>query len=122
MHHPDLLDTASSAKPRSQHPPPCKSVPPYQPVTRTVRTYEFTIILDNPSVFDGEALLDYADRLFEPFEGDVNPALTSGTSVVDCTLEASSLEAAIRQVVEVLKREGLAIRRIEMEPGGVLAA
>ena len=95
---------------------------PYQPVTRTVRTYEFTIILDNPTVFDGEALLDYADRLFEPFGGDVNPALTAGTPVVDCTLEASSLETAIRQVVDVLKREGLAIRRIEMEPGGVLAA
>ena len=122
MHHLDLLDTEEPTKPCPQHPPPRRSLLTYQPVTRAVRTYEFTIILDNPTVFDGEALLDYADRLFEPFGGDVNPAVTAGTPVVDCTLEASSLEAAIRQVVDVLRREGLAIRRIEMEPGGVLAA
>lgn len=89
---------------------------------KAVRTYEFTIILDDPGIFDGEALLDYADRLFEPFEGDVNPAVTAGTPVVDCTLEASSLETAIRRVVDALRREGLAIRHIEMEPAGVLAA
>ena len=87
-----------------------------------MRTYEFTIILDDPGVFDGDALLNYADRLFEPFKGDVNPAVTAGTPVVDCTLEAPSLEVAIQRVVEVLKREGLVIRHIEMEPGGVLAA
>ncbi len=87
-----------------------------------MRTYEFTIILADPRVFDGEALLDYADRLFEPFKGDVNPAISAGTPVVDCTLEAPSLEVTIQRVVDVLKREGLAIRHIEMEPKGVLAA
>ena len=85
-------------------------------------TYEFTIILDNPGVFEGDALLDYTDRLFEHFEGDINPAVTAGTPVVDCTLEASSLETAIRRVVETLRQEGLTTRRIEIESGVVLAA
>ncbi len=87
-----------------------------------MRTYEFTLILDDPGAFDGEALLDVADRLFEHFAGDVNPAVNAGTAVVDCTLAAPSLEAAIRRVMEALKQEGLAVRRIEMEPGSVLAA
>ena len=87
-----------------------------------VRTYEFTLILEDSAVFDDDALLDYADRLFEHFGGDVNPATAAGVPVIDCTLAASSLEAAIQRVAKVLNDEELTIRRIEIEPDGVLAA
>lgn len=85
-------------------------------------TYEFTIILADPHALDEDALLDFADRIFPDFGGDVTPAVSSGEALVECTMDAPSLEEAIRTVIHVLKREGMAPRRVEVEAESLPAA
>lgn len=85
-------------------------------------TYEFTIVLADPRAFDDDALLDFADRVFPDFGGDVTPAVSSGDALVECTMAAPSLEDAIHAVIHVLNREGVAPRRVEVETASLPAA
>lgn len=85
-------------------------------------TYEFTIFLEDPHILDGDALLDFADRIFDDFEGDVTPAISAGEALVECTMDGPGLEEALRRVIQVLNREGLTPRRVEMDADSLTAA
>jgi bisphosphoglycerate-dependent phosphoglycerate mutase len=85
-------------------------------------SYEFTVVLSESGGFDEHSLLDIADRLFAYFEGDVNPAISSGQAIIDCALESTSLESAIRRVLGVLQREGMEPSRIELQAESLPAA
>ena len=87
-----------------------------------MKLYEFMLTLDL------EPDLDIADRLYGYFgasgeapEGvqDVTLATQSGFSIVDCTVEASSFEAALHLVLPKLVEEGLKVVRVEVDESGI---
>lgn len=81
-----------------------------------MRLYEFDLIVEH-DMTDGAA----ADRLFELFEGDVTPAVTSGTPLLMCSIEAESLESAVRDTLRRLQEVGIQVRTVQMEPGSLAA-
>ena len=80
-----------------------------------MRTYEFDIFVQWEGLADVEFLAKLEEPLFEAFQGDVTPAVMAGRPYVSATLEADSLEAAIRRVIEILKAEGMEPDRLQMD-------
>ena len=81
--------------------------------------YDFAVIL-SPEM-QGDIIDDYAERLFELFQGDATPAVLCGVPPVDCNIEAPSLEEAVRRVLLALKQEGLPIQHVQIDPENLLA-
>lgn len=70
-----------------------------------MRAYEFRVRIQ-PDADTGAALDDplvmfdkVSNLVFERFEGDVTPALIGGTVVLECEIEARSLDRAVQQVI-----------------------
>jgi hypothetical protein len=83
-----------------------------------VRTYFFDVIIDR-DLCDGAEM---TDRVFEAFEGDVSPAVRAGVPLLSCSVEAETLDWAIRRVLEALPPLGAKAVRVEVEPGELAAA
>ena len=90
--------------------------------TKTMRVYEFMLTLD------AEPDLDTTDRLYGYFdvtgaapEGvqDFTLAIQSETPTVNCTVEATSFEAALKLVLPRLRKEGLRVVRVEVDEEGL---
>jgi len=87
-----------------------------------MRVYEFMLI------FGAEPDLDKMDRLYGYFgeKGaapenvvDFTLVVKSGKPIADCTVEASSFEAALEMVLPKLRDEGLQVVRIEVDEVGL---
>lgn len=87
-----------------------------------MRVYEFMLTLGT------EPDLDKIDRLYGYFgkngaapEGvvDVTLVVKSEKSIADCTVEASSFEAALEMVLPKLRDEGLQVVRVEVDEIGL---
>ena len=81
-----------------------------------MRLYEFDLIVERDMTEGADA-----DRLFELFEGDVTPAVTSGTPVLLCSVEAASLEEAVRDTVRVLREAEIEVRTVQIAPESLAA-
>lgn len=77
-----------------------------------MQEYDFSVYLKDS--FEGDLIDDWGDHLFELFQGDVTPAYFCGAPLVDCTLEATSLEAAIARVVQALRQMGLPVDHVHL--------
>lgn len=89
---------------------------------KTMRVYEFMLTLAT------EPDLDTTDRLYGYFgedgaapEGimDFTLVIESGTSIANCTVEATSFEAALESVLPKLREEGLQVVRVEVDEVGL---
>ncbi len=81
-----------------------------------MRLYEFDLIIEHDMTEGADA-----GRLFELFQGDVTPAVTSGTPLLICSIEAESLESAVRGTLHRLQEAGIKVRTVQMEPGSLAA-
>ena len=87
-----------------------------------MRVYEFMLTLAT------EPDLDTTDRLYEYF-GEVGAAsesvldftlvVQSGAPIANCTVEATSFEAALESVLPKLREEGLQVVRVEVDEVGL---
>ena len=82
--------------------------------------YDFTLILD--AAFEGsypqaeDAWMDAIEGVvFERYEGDATPGIRAGVPYVGYSVEASSMEVALRDAVSFLEKKGYIVRRIEIE-------
>lgn len=82
-----------------------------------MRTYFFDVIIDRDLVNDKDS-----DRVFEAFEGDVSPAVNVGVPLLTCSIEAETLDAAIRRVLAAVPSLGVTALRVEVEPAALAAA
>ena len=89
---------------------------------KMMRVYEFMLTLD------AEPDLDMTDRLYGYFDAngaapggvqDFTLVIQSGTPVVNCTVEATSFEAALQLVLPELHKEGLRVVRVEVDEVGL---
>lgn len=89
---------------------------------KTMRVYEFMLTLAT------EPDLDTTDRLYGYFgedgaapEGimDVTLVIQSGTPIANCTVEATSFEAALESVLPKLREESLQVVRVEVDEVGL---
>lgn len=80
-----------------------------------MRTFSFDFAPADPDVFEGDKLEDWAERIFEVFQGDVTPCVRAGVAYLHCDIEAASLEAAITSVLEGLQALSLPVNRLEMD-------
>ena len=87
-----------------------------------MNVYEFTLTLDV------EPDLDTIDRLYGYFgangaapEGveDFTLAMIDGTPIADCTIKATSFDAALQLVLPGLSQEGLRVLRVEVDEEGL---
>ena len=87
-----------------------------------MQTYEFTLTLD------GDPDLDTIDQLYGYFGAsgaaptgvqDFTLMQQAGTSIVNCTVEASSFDMALQMVLPALQQEGLAAVRVEVDQQGL---
>lgn len=87
-----------------------------------MRVYEFMLTLAT------EPDLDTTDRLYEYFgEGgaasesvlDFTLVVQSGAPIANCTVEATSFEAALESVLPKLREEGLQVVRVEVDEVGL---
>ncbi len=84
-------------------------------------TYEFTIVLD--AEFSGEPYPDAEIRwleaitgvLYERYQGDATPAIRIGQPLVGYSVEAPSMDGALRDAASFLEKEGYAILHVEIE-------
>ena len=81
-----------------------------------MRAYDFDIFLktdhEDPSAFlDG-----FEEVLFDWFGGDVSPAIRSGRALVTCTSSGTSIEEAVRIVLQRLEQGGLQADHLEFPP------
>ncbi len=84
-------------------------------------TYEFSILLE--AEFSGEPYpeaetrwLDaITDVLYERYQGDATPAIRAGQPLVGYSIEAPSMDVALRDAVSFLEKNGYTVRRIEIE-------
>lgn len=84
-----------------------------------MRTFSFEIAPAAPDVFDGDELKQWAERLFEAFQGDVTPCVRSGVAYLHCYVQSDSLEAAITSVLDGLQALSLPVKRLEMDSEGM---
>lgn len=63
---------------------------------------------------------DDANAVYEAFE-DVTPAVLSGIPVLMCSVEAPTLEEAVRPMVTRLRDLGIRVKQIRFDPDAVLA-
>ena len=89
---------------------------------KTMRVYEFLLTLAT------EPDLDTTDRLYGYFgeDGaapesvmDFTLVIQSGTPIANCTVEATSFEAALESVLPKLREEGLPVVRVEVDEVGL---
>ncbi|MBT3603314.1 MAG: hypothetical protein HN521_09635 [Candidatus Latescibacteria bacterium] len=87
-----------------------------------MRVYEFMLTLAT------EPDLDKTNRLYEYFGKngsapesvvDFTLVVTSGKPIADCTVEASSFEAALERVLPKLRDESLQVVRVEVDEVGL---
>ena len=87
-----------------------------------MRVYEFMLMLAT------EPDLDTTDRLYGYFgeDGeapdsvqDFTLVIQSGTPIANCTVEATSFEAALESVLPKLREEGLQVVRVEVDEVGL---
>ena len=87
-----------------------------------MRVYEFLLTLAT------EPDLDTMDRLYGYFgeDGaapdsvmDFTLVIQSGTPIANCTVEATSFEAALESVLPKLREEGLPVVRVEVDEVGL---
>ncbi len=87
-----------------------------------MRVYEFMLTLAT------EPDLDTTDRLYGHFgeDGaapesvlDFTLVVQSGTPIANCTVEATSFEAALESVLPKLREEGLQVVRVEVDEVGL---
>ena len=75
-------------------------------------TYDFTLIL---ALEGEEGDLDLLERLLAPFEGDATPGIRPGVAYAAFSVEAPSMEIAIRDAVTYLENNGVKVLRVEIE-------
>jgi hypothetical protein len=74
-------------------------------------TYHFTVILkDNPELTE-----DLADELFAAGCDDGTPGMHCGTTLVDFSRDAASLEEAIRSAIANVASAGCVVSRVEID-------
>ncbi len=76
-----------------------------------MQTYFFDVIVDRDLVNEEDS-----DRIFEVFEGDVSPAVLAGVPRLSCSIEAETLDAAIRRVLAAVPSFDTTALRVEVEP------
>ncbi len=77
-------------------------------------TYFFDLVVDRDLMCD-------IDPLFEVFDADVSPAVMNGVPLLMCSVEAESVEQAVRPTVARLREMGIEVRQVRFEPDAVLA-
>lgn len=78
--------------------------------TRIMTTYHFDLVMDRPTTGEED------ERLFDRFAGRVSPAVTNGVPLLYVHLDAPSMEKAILRALHEVRRLGLCVRRIELNP------
>ena len=87
-----------------------------------MRVYEFMLTLET------EPDLDTTDRLYGHFDAkgaapegvqDFTLVVQSGTPIANCTVEATSFEAALQLVLPRLRKEDLQVVRVEVDEVGL---
>ncbi len=83
-------------------------------------TYDFTLIID--AAFEGaypdaeDAWMNaIGDVLFERYEGDATPGIRAGVPCVSYSVDAPSMETALRDAVTYLEHKGHRVLRVEIE-------
>ena len=87
-----------------------------------MRIYEFMLTLDTePDQNKIDRLYGYFGKNGAAPEGvtDFTLLVQSGKSIADCTVEASSFEAALERVLPKLRDENLQVMRVEVDEVGL---
>ncbi len=79
-------------------------------------TFHFDLIVTADLTGDADT-----DRLFALFEGGVTPAVSSGTPLLMCSIEAESFPAAVTETVRRLRESGVDVQTVQAEPDAVVA-
>ena len=79
-------------------------------------TFHFDLIVPADLTRDADA-----DRIFDLFEGDVTPAVSAGTPLLMCSVEAASFAEAVTATVGTLRESGYEVTTVQAEPEAVAA-
>ena len=89
-------------------------------------TYTFTLIID--ATFEGAYpdaedvwMNTIGDVLFERYEGDATPCIRAGMPCVSYSVDAPSMEAALRDAVTYLEHKGHHVLHVEIKRDEVSA-
>lgn len=81
-----------------------------------MRLYEFDLVVERDMTEGADV-----DRLFELFGGDVTPGVSGGTPLLLCSIEAESLESAMRNTLRRLQEAGIQVLTVQIEPESLAA-
>lgn len=87
-----------------------------------MREYTFDLVLDHePTMDEIEAVGAWISEDGPAPEGvqDVTLAVSAGVPLALCTVDAASLDEAVRLVVPALRERGLDVERVELDREGL---
>ena len=94
---------------------------------QTLRAYDLEVFVEwdapgEDGLADQDFLDAFSDVLFERFEGDISPGIRAGHPYLSGTVEAPSLEEAVRLLTDAASELGLRTKRVQFYPDAVAPA